>query len=138
MGAGGGNWEGARAELLRPGFKAGGEDMGIGLSAEICAGLGTGAGTDGAGFDAAAAGNCLVWVIGLTDAEAFVVLTGVVDFSAAMDDALTAAARIAVFAGVLAAFLIVVSDFAALLPRWTAAATATASFVLAAALVAAI
>lgn len=43
IGAGGGNWEGARAELLRPGLSAGGEVMDLDLSVGWGAGWGAGA-----------------------------------------------------------------------------------------------
>ena len=59
IGAGGGNWEGARAELLRPGLSATGGVMGLDLSIEG-AGWGTGAVTGDAVFlPAAAAGTAL-------------------------------------------------------------------------------
>ena len=55
MGAGGGNWDGARAELLRPGFNAGGEVMGVVLSINGGAGFGAGTVAGGAGWGTAAA-----------------------------------------------------------------------------------
>ena len=60
MGAGGGSWEGARAELLRPGFKAGGEVMDVDLSTRMGAGLGAGTRAGAAGFLPTAAGAGLV------------------------------------------------------------------------------
>ena len=76
IGAGGGNWEGARAELLRPGFRAGGEVMGVDRSTEGAAGFGAGAAAGGAGLLPVPACTGLLGLAVLTGADAFVVLTG--------------------------------------------------------------
>ena len=65
MGAGGGNWEGVRAELLRPGLSATGEVMGLDLSVRGGGGLDAGAVTDDGGFLPAAAAGAIVAVVSI-------------------------------------------------------------------------
>lgn len=66
MGAGGGIWETARAELLRPGLSAGGAGISIVFSAGRGTGGGAGTMTDGAGFlPVTAAGAILTCAAGL-------------------------------------------------------------------------
>ena len=71
MGAGGGNWEGARAELLRPGLSAAGEVMGLDLSVREGTGLDAGAVTDDRIFlPVTATGASMATVIILADLTA--------------------------------------------------------------------
>ena len=103
IGAGGGNWEGARAELLRPGFRAGGEVMGVDLSTEGAAGFGAGAVAGIASLLPVSACTGLLGLAVLTGAGALLVLTG----------GTTLAGGLAAGAGLLAFEVAIAVDFAA-------------------------
>lgn len=105
IGAGGGNWEGARAELLRPGFRAGGEVMGVDLSTEGTAGLGAGAVAGMASFLPVSTCTGLLGLAVLTGAGALMVLTG----GTTLADGLAAGAG----AGLLAFAVAITGDLAA-------------------------
>ena len=105
IGAGGGNWEGARAELRRPGFKAGGEVMGVDLSTEGTAGFGAGAVAGIASLLPLSACTGLLGLTVLTGAGALLVLTG----GATLAGGMAAGAG----AGLLAFAVVITVDFAA-------------------------
>ena len=117
IGAGGGNWEGARAELRRPGFRAGGEVMGVDLSTEGTAGFGAGAVAGVAGSLPVSACTGLFGLAVLTGAGTLLVLTG----EATLAGGLAAGAG----ASLLAFAVAISADFAA---EVLSAGLATADF----------